>query len=81
MLTVTAEATTVLNKTTGVAYKTLSEAVAALGDEDTELEVSAANAKQCWELLHAYAKKNGKADKYTEEWVSYSFFFCEAKKT
>ena len=41
MLTVTTEATTVLNKTTGVAYKTLSEAVAALGDEDTELEVSA----------------------------------------
>ncbi len=39
-LVATTETMTVLNKTTGVAYKTLSAAAAALGDEDTELEVS-----------------------------------------
>ena len=27
--------------------------------------------RNCWELFHAYAKKNSKADKYTEAWVKY----------
>ena len=27
--------------------------------------------RPCWELFHAYAKKNSKADKYTETWVKY----------
>lgn len=27
--------------------------------------------RPCWELIHAYAKKNNKADKYTEQWVSF----------
>ena len=27
--------------------------------------------RPCWELFHAYAKKNSKADAYTEAWVKY----------
>ncbi len=27
--------------------------------------------RPCWELFHAYAKNNGKVDKYTEEWVKF----------
>lgn len=27
--------------------------------------------RNCWELFHAYAKTNAKADKYTEAWVKY----------
>ena len=27
--------------------------------------------RPCWELFHAYAKKNSKADAYTEGWVKY----------
>ena len=27
--------------------------------------------RPCWELFHAYAKKNSKADAYTEAWVNY----------
>ena len=27
--------------------------------------------RECWELFHAYAKKNSKADAYTEAWVKY----------
>ena len=27
--------------------------------------------RPCWELIHAYAKKNSKADAYTEGWVKY----------
>ena len=27
--------------------------------------------RNCWELFHAYAKTNSKADKYTEAWVKY----------
>ena len=27
--------------------------------------------RNSWELFHAYARKNGKADKYTEAWVKY----------
>ena len=29
------------------------------------------NERYCWELFHAYAKKNDKADKYAEAWVKY----------
>ena len=42
--------------------------------EQTHTAISAdarGTERPCWELFHAYAKKNDKADKYTEAWVKY----------
>lgn len=45
------------------------------GDEGVNHTIVSADGRgterPCWELFHAYAKKGGKADKYTEEWVKY----------
>lgn len=43
------------------------------GDENHTAISNAERGKErpCWELFHAYAKKNSKADKYTEAWVKY----------
>lgn len=43
------------------------------GDENHTAISNAERGKErpCWELFHAYAKTNAKADKYTEAWVKY----------
>lgn len=43
------------------------------GDENHTAISNAERGKErpCWELFHAYAKKNSKADKYIEAWVKY----------
>ena len=43
------------------------------GDENHTAISNAERGKErpCWELFHAYAKTNAKADKYIEAWVKY----------
>ena len=54
-------------------YSTVPFAAYSNGDESHTAISDADRGKErpCWELFHAYAKKNSKADKYTEAWVKY----------
>ena len=40
-------------------------------DHTVIAEAQRGTERPCWELFHAYAKKNSKADAYTEGWVKY----------